>query len=52
MPTPETGQQQDDRQGGQETIVHVGDRATPASVRMLTLQHFSTAVESVYEIAS
>lgn len=36
--TSEPGQQQNDRQGGQEAIVRVGDCATPASVSLLALQ--------------
>src|SRR5215210_7470273 len=44
LPIPETVQQQNDRQGGQEAIVRVGDPAAPASVGMLTLEQLAEQI--------
>ena len=44
LPIPETVQQQNDRQGGQEAIVRVGDYAAPASGGMLTLEQLAEQI--------
>jgi hypothetical protein len=44
LPIPETEQQQNDRQGGQEAIVRVGDPAAPASVGILTLAQLAEQI--------
>ncbi len=44
LPMPETDQQQNDRQSGQEAIMRVGHPAAPASVRMLTLEQLAEQI--------